>query len=489
MARIIGTHKIPTYRINNNNVFCRILSEKDSLEACNKLHAAGPQKVDQAYSNLEEGYNGAATMDRRKSVAAPVWGAAALKPLSCTVAAFCSLSFSVEMLWYSVPRHCTEKKYFRCKGGLGILIQIGDDKPFDDEGHCHPLSATSARRPPPPARHRRPPPPATASHHLRHRRPPPPPPPTTTSGHRRQPRPAATSGHHLRPPPPPPLATTSATVDHHLGPPPPATSGHRHLRHRRPPPPATAGHHLRHRRPLPSFYIAITLLQTIQKKSRGLLGFSSLYLTQELNSSLSSSRKPSNVGSKPPLPFSLLKPSSNPTPTSTVLDTSELSQTPNATQPRLDLPQPKSPSTHVFFFPQALTLMWAPKIRAPASACLRATHFRNCYGRAHLPAQCPIAEEPRGRIYVFEQLSQPEAPTIKRIVAGGRISVVTANTTTLPTGLPAPEENDVEASYVEEGLRGERESRKMLSSRLSNNSQSTLSTYRPKNHKEHSYPG
>ncbi|KAL0916585.1 hypothetical protein M5K25_014111 [Dendrobium thyrsiflorum] len=39
-------------------------------------------------------------------------------------------------------------------------------------------------------------------------------------------------------------------------------------RHRRPSPPVTAGHHLRHRRPPPSFYIAITLLQTKQKKRR-----------------------------------------------------------------------------------------------------------------------------------------------------------------------------------------------------------------------------
>ncbi|KAL0904103.1 hypothetical protein M5K25_026177 [Dendrobium thyrsiflorum] len=137
--------------------------------------------------------------------------------------------------------------------------------------------STPSRPPLSVGRHRRPPPPATTSgHHLRHRRPPP---PASTAGHhRRPPPPTTTAGHHLRPSPPPPPATTAS---HHLRPPPPATAGH-HLRHRRPspppppattsgyrlrPPPATADHHLLHRRPLPSFYIAITVLQTKQKKA------------------------------------------------------------------------------------------------------------------------------------------------------------------------------------------------------------------------------
>ncbi|KAL0904195.1 hypothetical protein M5K25_026271 [Dendrobium thyrsiflorum] len=115
------------------------------------------------------------------------------------------------------------------------------------KGHCHPFSATSARRPPPPpataGHHLRPPPPATTSgHHLRHRWPPP---PATTAGHHRPPPPATTAGHHRRPPP--------------------ATAGHR-----RPPPPAITSATAGPRRPPPSFYIAITLLQTKQKKAASL---------------------------------------------------------------------------------------------------------------------------------------------------------------------------------------------------------------------------
>lgn len=50
------------------------------------------------------------------------------------------------------------------------------------------------------------------------------------------------------------------------------------------------------------------------------------------------------------------------------------------------------------------------------------------------------------RISVFERLSQPEARATKRIVADGRISVVAANPTFLPTGLSAPGKNTSEAS-------------------------------------------
>ncbi|KAL0927744.1 hypothetical protein M5K25_001950 [Dendrobium thyrsiflorum] len=56
------------------------------------------------------------------------------------------------------------------------------------------------------------------------------------------------------------------------------------------------------------------------------------------------------------------------------------------------------------------------------------------------------AYDPRRRISVFERISQPEAPATKRIVTGGRISVVTANTTTLPTGSPASGNDNVETS-------------------------------------------
>ncbi|KAL0917683.1 hypothetical protein M5K25_012763 [Dendrobium thyrsiflorum] len=66
---------------------------------------------------------------------------------------------------------------------------------------------------------------------------------------------------------------------------------------------------------------------------------------------------------------------------------------------------------------------------------------------AHLSApRVTVTQEPRRRISVFERISQPEAPATKRIVIGGRISVVTANTTTLPTRSPASGNNNVETS-------------------------------------------
>ncbi|KAL0917873.1 hypothetical protein M5K25_012974 [Dendrobium thyrsiflorum] len=78
--------------------------------------------------------------------------------------------------------------------------------------------------------------------------------------------------------------------------------------------------------------------------------------------------------------------------------------------------------------------------RRPHSAEASARH-------AHLSApQATTAQDPRRRISIFERLSQPEAPATKRIVTGGRISVVTANTTTLPTGSPASGNNNVETS-------------------------------------------
>ncbi|KAL0910999.1 hypothetical protein M5K25_019100 [Dendrobium thyrsiflorum] len=67
--------------------------------------------------------------------------------------------------------------------------------------------------------------------------------------------------------------------------------------------------------------------------------------------------------------------------------------------------------------------------------------------RAHLSApRATTAQDPRRRISVFERLSQPETPATKRIVTDGRVSVVIANTTTLPTGSPASENNNVETS-------------------------------------------
>ncbi|KAL0918783.1 hypothetical protein M5K25_010817 [Dendrobium thyrsiflorum] len=66
---------------------------------------------------------------------------------------------------------------------------------------------------------------------------------------------------------------------------------------------------------------------------------------------------------------------------------------------------------------------------------------------AHLSApRVTVNQDPRRRISVFERISQPEAPATKRIMTGGRISVVTANTTTLPTEMSVPGKSNTEAS-------------------------------------------
>ncbi|KAL0921246.1 hypothetical protein M5K25_008303 [Dendrobium thyrsiflorum] len=66
---------------------------------------------------------------------------------------------------------------------------------------------------------------------------------------------------------------------------------------------------------------------------------------------------------------------------------------------------------------------------------------------AHLSApRVTVTQEPRRRISVFERISQPKAPATKRIMTGGRISMVIANTTTLPTGSPASGNNNIETS-------------------------------------------
>ncbi|KAL0903737.1 hypothetical protein M5K25_028135 [Dendrobium thyrsiflorum] len=81
--------------------------------------------------------------------------------------------------------------------------------------------------------------------------------------------------------------------------------------------------------------------------------------------------------------------------------------------------------------------------------------------RAHLSApRATTAQNPRGRISVFDRLSQSEAPTIKRSMTGGRISVVTTNTTTLPAGVSVPRKNNIEASSSGERLT-RRQRRKM----------------------------
>ncbi|KAL0906151.1 hypothetical protein M5K25_024620 [Dendrobium thyrsiflorum] len=81
--------------------------------------------------------------------------------------------------------------------------------------------------------------------------------------------------------------------------------------------------------------------------------------------------------------------------------------------------------------------------------------------RAHLSApRATTAQDPRKRISVFERISQPEAPATKRIVTGGRISVVTANTTTRPIGMSVPGKNNAEASSSGERLT-RRQRRKM----------------------------
>ncbi|KAL0922645.1 hypothetical protein M5K25_006647 [Dendrobium thyrsiflorum] len=84
---------------------------------------------------------------------------------------------------------------------------------------------------------------------------------------------------------------------------------------------------------------------------------------------------------------------------------------------------------------------------------------------AHLSApRVTVTQDPRRRISVFERISQPEAPSTKRIMTGGRISVVTANTTTLPTGMSVPGKNNTEASSS--GGRLTRRQRRKLNAQL-----------------------
>ncbi|KAL0928756.1 hypothetical protein M5K25_000677 [Dendrobium thyrsiflorum] len=72
---------------------------------------------------------------------------------------------------------------------------------------------------------------------------------------------------------------------------------------------------------------------------------------------------------------------------------------------------------------------------------------RTTVPRAHLPAPQTTARDiPQGRTSVFERLSQPEILTAKRVVDGGKIFVVTANTTALPRETVAPGKYDAEAS-------------------------------------------
>ncbi|KAL0906070.1 hypothetical protein M5K25_024532 [Dendrobium thyrsiflorum] len=78
--------------------------------------------------------------------------------------------------------------------------------------------------------------------------------------------------------------------------------------------------------------------------------------------------------------------------------------------------------------------------RRPHSAETSARH-------AHLSAsRVTTTQDPPRRISVFERISQSEAPATQRVVTGGRVSVVTANTTTLPTGMSVPGKNNTEAS-------------------------------------------
>ncbi|KAL0905424.1 hypothetical protein M5K25_023844 [Dendrobium thyrsiflorum] len=78
--------------------------------------------------------------------------------------------------------------------------------------------------------------------------------------------------------------------------------------------------------------------------------------------------------------------------------------------------------------------------RRPHSAEKSARHV-------HLSApRATTAQDPRGRISVFDRLSKSEAPTIKRSMTSGRISVLTTNTTNLPTGPSVPGRNNIEAS-------------------------------------------
>ncbi|KAL0919607.1 hypothetical protein M5K25_011713 [Dendrobium thyrsiflorum] len=84
---------------------------------------------------------------------------------------------------------------------------------------------------------------------------------------------------------------------------------------------------------------------------------------------------------------------------------------------------------------------------------------------AHLSApRVTVTQDPRRRISVFERISQPEAPATKRIMTGGRISVVTANTTTRPTGMSVPGKDNAEASSSGERLT--RRQRRKLNAQL-----------------------
>ncbi|KAH0466502.1 hypothetical protein IEQ34_003740 [Dendrobium chrysotoxum] len=84
--------------------------------------------------------------------------------------------------------------------------------------------------------------------------------------------------------------------------------------------------------------------------------------------------------------------------------------------------------------------------------------------RAHLPTPRPAAENPRGRISVFERLSQSEIPTTRRIVTDGKISVVPTRTTTLPMGSSVPGRNVAEASSS--GGRPTRRQRRKMNAEL-----------------------
>ncbi|KAH0451381.1 hypothetical protein IEQ34_018680 [Dendrobium chrysotoxum] len=100
--------------------------------------------------------------------------------------------------------------------------------------------------------------------------------------------------------------------------------------------------------------------------------------------------------------------------------------------------------------------------------------------RAHLLVHRPTttAKNPHKRISIFERLSRPEIPTAKRVVTDRRISVVTANTTSLPTGLPIPRKNDAEASSSGGRFTIRQRRKKNAEMQLSsNNSLSTHSIY------------
>ncbi|KAL0912937.1 hypothetical protein M5K25_016360 [Dendrobium thyrsiflorum] len=78
---------------------------------------------------------------------------------------------------------------------------------------------------------------------------------------------------------------------------------------------------------------------------------------------------------------------------------------------------------------------------------------RTTVPRAHLPAPQTTARDiPQGRILVFERLSQPETLTVKRVVDGRKVSVVTANTTAMPGETVTSGKYDVEASSSGEKL-------------------------------------